>query len=710
MATLEKIRSKSVFLIIVIGVALLAFIVGDALTNGSKLFGNQTTVAKIGNQKIDYTEYQAKIQELNSQLEELRKQNPMQYSNFDTQILSQMAVEQLVGEKLLDNAVDKAGIRTSSNQLRFYMLDNPINNKISIIINQLVANGIQVSTPAQAHEIIFNPKRNGLSDADMEPFQRQWIAIEEETKQMIRRNTYQRLLYGTVKANELDKKSMYNDYVATADVDLAFKPYGNLDEKKFPVSDSEIRDQYKKTKYRYAVDEPTKEVSFIAVNIAPSAADIKAAKALAQKTAKALADSTVGKNMRREGIVVERRQLRASDIANTEIKNYVASATPDSVKIISDTQQGFCIVKMGSRRAEVDSIQLNIVQVAGAKLPAKVLATLNGGNIAADSIKSIFKTDSVMVQAKQWIPLFTADGPTNALEKSKLDSLLNAGGKYIELVKSAEGAVFAQVAEKKAPVEIYEYEEINYDIKPSLATIASERAKLEKFLNANTTAAKFKANAPKAGYSVQEFAFTQSTPAVPRFQGMNQYFPDSRKVVRWVMIDGKPGEVSHIYESKDANAPALYAVAVDSEYEDFIPVDNKKVKDVITQQVRASKAGDAWVKQYQPKASSVAAAAKAMGVQPMPNSSFRFGRNMSVNDMAVTGRIAGTKPGNKVYVVKGEDGVYVYMVKTSKKENFPYNADSYEQQYYQLVNPDLNGMLRGDKKFKNSIYKFEAGD
>ena len=60
MATLEKIRSKSVFLIIVIGVALLAFIVGDALTNSRNLFGDQTTVAKIGNDKIDYTDYQRK--------------------------------------------------------------------------------------------------------------------------------------------------------------------------------------------------------------------------------------------------------------------------------------------------------------------------------------------------------------------------------------------------------------------------------------------------------------------------------------------------------------------------------------------------------------------------------------------------------------------------------------------------------------------------
>ncbi len=709
MATLEKIRSKSVFLIIVIGVALLAFIVGDAITNGSKLFGNQTTVAKVGKQKIDYTEYQRKRQELNNQLGEARRQNPQQYANFDTQILAQMALEQLVGEKLLDDAVDKAGVRSTGNQLRFYMLENPINEKINLVIRQLMASGVQVSTPAQAYEIIFNPKRNGLSDADMAPFQRQWLAVEEETKQMIARNTYQRLLYGTVKANELDKKSMYNDYVATADVEIAFKPFGQLDEKKYPVSASEINDRYKQERYRFEVMEPTKEVSFIAVNVVPSAADIKNAKALAQKAVKALRDSTLGKDMRREGVVVERRQLRASDISNAAIKSYVASAPADSVSLISETPRGFTIVKMGSRRAEVDSIQVNIVSVAGAALPAKVLATLNSG-IVVDSIKSVYKTDSVTVQPKQWIQLFTAAGPTNAIEKGQLDTLMNAGGRYVELFKSNDGAVYAQVADKKAPVEVYEYEEISYDVKPSVRTVSDERAKLEKFLAANSTAAKFKANAAKAGYNVQEFDFTQSLPAVPRFQGMNQYYPDSRQVVRWVMIDGNKGDVSHIYESKDANAPALYAVAVDSEYEDFIPADNKKVKDLLTGEVRASKAGDAMVKQYQAKASSVASAAAAMGVQSSSSPAFRFGRNYSVSDPAVTGRISGTNPGAKVYVVKGADGVYAYRVKSRKNENFPYNADSYEQQYYQLVNPDMQGMLRGDRKIVNNVYKFEAGD
>ena len=49
MATLEKIRKRSVLLIVIIGAALLAFILGDALTNGRTLFGNGTTVATPSN-------------------------------------------------------------------------------------------------------------------------------------------------------------------------------------------------------------------------------------------------------------------------------------------------------------------------------------------------------------------------------------------------------------------------------------------------------------------------------------------------------------------------------------------------------------------------------------------------------------------------------------------------------------------------------------
>lgn len=710
MATLEKIRSKSVLLLVIIGVALLAFIVGDALTNSRNLFGDHTTVAKIGGTKIDYTEYQQKREELNRRLEQARQQNPQQFADFDTQILAQMAIDELIGTTLLDKAADRSGIRVSPSQLRFYVMENPVNQQgLQTIIQQLNQAGVTVSNPSQAYEVIFNPTRNGLTQAQAEPFQRQWLAMEAETKRMIARNSYQRLLYGTVKANDLDKKALYDDYVATRQIKLAFRPYGQLDEKEYPVSDADLQKAYQENRNMFRAEEPTKGVNFIAVSIAPSAADRAAAAQLGKQTVAALSDSTGGQlpaNLRKEGVSSQRRELRASDLSGGPVKNFVENAAPGQVEMVSENLRGFTVVKMGKKSFEADSIQLNIVQVAGEALPSKVLAKLNGG-LPIDSLATAFSPDSVMGQAEQWIPLFSKDGRTNALEASQLDSLSNASG-YISLMSTPQGSVLAKVVKRSSPKAIYNFEEVSYDLNPSTKTVNEERAKLEEFLLKNNTNKLFAENAAKAGYNLQEFEFTQSTPAVPRMKGYNRYYPESRQVVRWVMIDGKPGEVSHIYESKDATAPMLYAVAVDSEFDDYQPLSNAEVKEYLTQMVRRQKAGDAMVKKFQGK--TLAEVADKMGVEPRDVESVRMGRGAGVQDPEVLGRINGSKADRKLVVTKGDDGVYAYIIEGTKTESFPYNESTYEQQYYQLVNPDMAGMLKGAEKMVNNAYKFEGGD
>lgn len=713
MATLEKIRSKSVLLIVIIGVALLAFIVGDALTNSRNLFGDHNTVAKIGNKKIEYTEYQRKREELNQQLEQLRQSNPQQYANFDTQILGQMAVEQLVSEKLLDDAVKNLGIESSPEQLRFYVLENPINREgMSNIIQGLNSAGFSVQTPAQAYEMIFNPKRNGMSEEQAKPFQNAWVAMEEQTKQLIKRQKYQQLLAGTVKANDLDKKALYNDYVATNDISLVFRPYGNLDEKKYPVSDAEIKDAYAEEKAMYEVFEPTKEVSFIAIPIAASDADKAAAKKLAQEVLAALNDSlggTLPQNLKKEGVVSSRTTLRASDLRTGAVKDFVTSASAGEVKLVTENLRGFDIVKMGKRSYEVDSIQLNIVQVAGDKLPAKVAASLNAG-LPIDSLSKSFSADSVFAQKEQWIPLYAAGGATNALSSSQLDSLRASNGKYVAVMTSPQASILAKVVKQNAPVEVVEFEEFNYQLNPSVKTVNDEVAKFEEYLAKNNTAELFSKNAGAAGYNVQNFQFTQSTPAVPRMAGYNQYFPDSRQVVAWTMMNGKPGAVSRIYESKDAANPMLYAVAVDAEYEDFVPVSNADVKTYLTNKVRRQKAGKELAAEYTKAGKDIESVAKAMGVSSRSLPEFRMARGMGVNDAKVLGQIAGAKADKKLVVVPGEDGVYAFVVNASGKSEMPYNEANYQQQYYQLISPNFDQMLRGGDKLLNSSYKFEQND
>ena len=713
MATLEKIRSKSVFLIVVIALALLAFILGDAITNGRNLFGNGTTVAEVDGQKIDITDYQRKHQELSSQLEEARKQNPQQYAGYDSQVLSEQAVEELIDERLITEAVEKSGIRPSAEQLSFFMLEYPQPiPEMQRLLQAMNAQGMAVQNAKQAYNIIFNPKQVGLTEQQVAPLQRQWLAIEARYKQLVSQLIYGNVLQASFKANDLDRAAMKNDYVTVASVKVAGKPYGRVDEKKYPVSDAEIKQAWEESKNEYAVEEPTKDISFIAVRITPSAADNEAATKLAASAVNDLRTTgELSKSIRKEGLAVERHSLRASDIRQPRLKSFVDSASNGEVSIIQSTASGFEIARMGSRGMEVDSIQLSVVAVAGKTLPSKVLAELRAG-LPADSLAGRYAADSVMAQPAQWIPLYTAEGKTPVanigITQANLDSLMSNSGRYIALNSTDDGTLYAAITKKSAPKQVYEYETVSYEIHPSEATVAEARQQLEKFITENNTAAKFAAGAAKAGYNLQNLMLTPSAPAVPVMAGMSRFYPDSRQVVRWVVVDGKNGEVSKIYQSKDAAAPMLYVAAVNNSFDDYIPWNNADVKAQLTTRVRNSKAGDDMVKEYSGKG-SVDAVAQAMGVTANDVPKFRFSRG-SVADQKVIGRIMGSKPGSKVVLVKGNDGVYAFTVNGVSTEAFPVDDAQLDQMFMRIHTANPSKILRGAKKIDNKVYKFEQGE
>jgi peptidyl-prolyl cis-trans isomerase D len=57
MATLQSIRNHGTILLVVVGVAMLAFILGDFLTSGSSFFNkNRKNVAEIAGHQVHYTE------------------------------------------------------------------------------------------------------------------------------------------------------------------------------------------------------------------------------------------------------------------------------------------------------------------------------------------------------------------------------------------------------------------------------------------------------------------------------------------------------------------------------------------------------------------------------------------------------------------------------------------------------------------------------
>ena len=712
MATLEKIRSKSVLLVVIIAVALLAFILGDAITNGRNLFGSNTTVAKVGNDKIEIQDYQRKQQELSQRIEEARRQNPQQYANFDNQVLSQQAIEDLIDEKMMNNAIGSLGIQSSPEVLRFFMLENPqtVLPEMEQLISALQQSGLQVSTPAEAYDVIFQPQKYGLSARQMSPFQKQWVALESKYNNQISWMIYGVLSQNSIQANKLDVAAMKRDYVAAANLKVAKKPYGELDEKKYPVSDAEVQKAYAEEKEKYALDETTKKISFITVSVSPSTKDIETASLLAATVVKELRNGGVTKETRKNGLDIQRHDMRLSDVKDVMLKSFLQTAGLGRDSIIRNSQQGFLVAKINSRSSAVDSLEVSTIAIQGSKeLVNSVLAYANSG-LPLDSINTRFSADSVSYQAAQWMPLYTANGSTGknmGLTESVYDSLYNSNGKYMVIDEQEGIAVLGTVNKKSSPKEIVEYETVEYELHPSETTLADAREKLQKFISQNNTASKFVKNAKAAGYNPVDLDITPSTPAIP--MGGNMFYPDSRSLARWVVIDGKDGEVSKIYQSKDPARPSLYVAAVVDTYEDYIPWNDKNVKDELTAKIRRSKAGDAMVKQY--SKNTVEEAAQAMQVEPVVVEKLQSGKHdMTITDSKVKGRIMGSKAGNKLQVVKGEDGVYAYVITEVIEEPVQMTDEQFEDMARRQYTVNTPQALRGKKKIEVNTYKFEQGE
>ena len=120
MATLQKIRNHGALLLIIVGLAMLAFILGDAINSGSSFLNlKNRKVAVIDGQDITPEDYQAMIDETTKLLE-------VQYnrSNFDEETTVQIR-EQVWQQMLLDNLLsvqaEKIGLAVTDEEIDQYI-------------------------------------------------------------------------------------------------------------------------------------------------------------------------------------------------------------------------------------------------------------------------------------------------------------------------------------------------------------------------------------------------------------------------------------------------------------------------------------------------------------------------------------------------------------------------------------------------------------
>jgi peptidyl-prolyl cis-trans isomerase D len=691
MAVLEKIRQRKKILAIVIGAALIAFIIEVGIEALGRQAGN-STAAKVGNEKIDIMAFQRRVEKEASADQNNKNQ-------MDAAVRQQQVLNTMINETLLKQEYEKVGIEVSDHEITELMVGK---NPAPMV--QQFAQQVGAESPAQVNEILTNPQKFGATPDQLVEMRNEWNKLQDQLVEQLQMTKLQMLVGGALQANDLDRAQMAEDEATTCYITFVKKDFAGMDDAKYPVSDQEIKAEWEKNKAMYRLDEENRNIHYIALNIVPSQADIAAANKVADNAWTALQKGAGIDSVRILGTVQIDTVMQTLDkFTNKNVKDFVAAASIGSTKRDTVINNKHKMYKLINKVVSLDSVNYNLVMVPGAKATQdSALAMLQGGKTPEEVAKAIKGANMV---EDRWERIYKA--PDSIKGK-----FANAPEGYFVMNSNDQGATLLKVNEKKASKTFYTLATISYDAYASQKTHDDARAKLQDFLNKNKNAKDFAENAAKAGFQALPATITPSTAQLGQNPYTGQGISDTRKVIKWA-FDSKKDQVSPIFSD---NKDYLVAACLDEIYDgDYMPWNAPELKEMLTNKVRNSKKADALMAQFKGKANNLEGYAKLMGAQ-VDSAQVVFASNFTPkleNEPGLAGRIAGSPKGKLVGPFKGENGVYVFQVYDVKKDERQPSKEELDNRYAQqrgggmIANPGAMAyILSKATKVKRSLINF----
>ena len=268
MAILENIRKRTTVLILIIGLALFAFVISGVFTSND-LGGGKigSSVAEINGNKISIDDFRRKVE---------TAANRYGPTSSSMQMVNQVW-DQEVRNTILDQEFEALGIDIEKDQIMNYIKNLP-----SYSQNPQFLNESGVFDESKFRNFIADLKANSPSQYNL------WLqdeqAIIQNAKQQVYFNLVKAGLGVTLKEGELDYK-LANDKV---DIKYVRLPYTSIADSTITITKSEIQSYINNHKEDFKQDR-SRDIQFVYFEEKPSEEDINAVKEATTK----LLDDTV---------------------------------------------------------------------------------------------------------------------------------------------------------------------------------------------------------------------------------------------------------------------------------------------------------------------------------------------------------------------------------------------------------------------------------
>ncbi len=661
MAVIGRIRKHSGLLVTIIGIALLAFIVGMSKSD----FGwfNQrpdTNIGEINGRKISYIDFDKKVSEQIENIKERsKKDNLTEEEDYQAK---QMTWTQMTKEMILGEEYNDLGITVSPDEL-FDLVQgkNP---------HQYILQYFKDPNTNQ-----YNPQLviNFLKQLDqMEPKQKNnWLILEKAIKDDRLQTKFNNLLG---KGYYLPKAFLMNDYQEKNrkfDLRLVAGRYQNIDDKTITVTDADYQKYYNEHKYMFDQPEETRDIDYVSFDLVPSATDQQKIAADVDSIYRDFQTATDVPKFVNDGNSDTRYDSTwfGKNKLMLRLDTFLFNAPVGTIVPPFVDNEKWYMAKLLDVQMRPDSMKASHILIAfkgSAVNDNKITRTKEKAKQIADSILAVVQKDMNQFPP---IAMKMSDDGSNKNKGGELDwfvdgamvwpfnqACLEANVNDFKVVETVFGYHVIHVTGKTVPQKKLRVAIVDRRIEPSSQTIQEIYNKSTAFAGENTTLDAFNKTVTSKGFNKK---------SADGLRAMDASLPgltNSRRIVQWAFTkETEKGTVSTVFEVKGS-----YVVAVLKEIrpKGLLPLD--LVKKQIEGQVKNIKKSEKLMAQmnsagtkdlYQLAAKMNTQVDTIKGLIFYSPNLMKFGP-----EPELVGKVVTLKPSAVVGPLRGEQAVYMVQL------------------------------------------------
>ncbi len=702
MATLQKIRNKAGLLVIVIGVALLAFIIGDFLNSGQAFFRmSKDKVVVVNGKKVTTQEFSTLVNRRTEEMQAMfRQQYGMSLPEGYSARINKEVFDQIVQEMLISDAAASVGVKVSKEELS----DMLQGDHIAPQIQQMFSNKTELLNFLQ---VVFNDDLSQYSDDVVEQildYRTKWISLEQDVKKQRLSEKYLGLVLKTMAPNKYDLQASYDNGRKSVAFDYALQPYSSISDNDITITNEELAAAYNKDKERYKQD-AHRTIKYIAVEIVPSEADYKTTEEKINALRETFASThDMGGFLTFNTDVPYTEAYVAVSSMDDEMKNFVQKSQTGDVYGPFFEDESYKMYRLMGKHNAPDSVKvrhimfpLNSSAAVTARIDSIYTVLQKGGNFAEMARQFSAERNSGANGGEiGWISEIDAI----QFGKDFNDLCFNSRNNGVTRIESPYGIHLVQVTERKAPVAKANVAQLVMNVRPSSDTYSDLYNKVSQYIANNNKLADFEANASNEGLMVNTATLTADD---INFGTIN----DGRSVVRWA-FNAKKEAMSEIFNIENN---FLVAMVSNISEEGYMP--QATVEPYLRQEILKEKKAEKIMADLKAKnPTQIDAAAQAMNSKVEEAKFISFNTSSIAglgSENALIGAATSAAKGQLGGPVAGNRGVYMFAVTAQENNTEPMDAvaeaEKYNQKVYVLLNQFMS-VLKENSEVEDNRIKF----